>query len=80
MEFLKSAVASAVSRGPPFPYTFGDRVDIDDSIWALHNGTKRASYLSSHPSHLDFNKKREEKIYRNSHRLMEIDLGRWLKM
>ncbi|KAK6351763.1 hypothetical protein TWF718_004909 [Orbilia javanica] len=41
MEFLKSAVASAVSRGPVFGYTFGDRVDLADSIWALHNGTKK---------------------------------------
>ncbi|KUJ12147.1 kinase family protein-like protein [Mollisia scopiformis] len=41
MEFFKSAVASAISKGPPFPYTFGDRVDVDASIWTLHNGTKR---------------------------------------
>lgn len=41
MDFLKSAVASAISKGPPFPYTFGDRVDIDQSIWALFNGTRR---------------------------------------
>ncbi|KAH7094432.1 armadillo-type protein [Paraphoma chrysanthemicola] len=41
MDFLKSAVASAISKGPAFGYTFGDRVDLNDSIWALHNGTKR---------------------------------------
>ncbi|KAL2073822.1 hypothetical protein VTL71DRAFT_11148 [Oculimacula yallundae] len=41
MEFFKSAVASAISKGPPFPYTFGDQVDIDTSIWTLYNGTKR---------------------------------------
>ena len=41
MDFLKSAVASAISKGPPFPYTFGDRVDLEQSIWTLHNGTKR---------------------------------------
>ena len=41
MDFLKSAVASAISKGPAFGYSFGDRVDIDDSIWTLHNGTKR---------------------------------------
>ncbi|KAJ4378545.1 Nuclear aminoacylation-dependent tRNA export pathway component [Didymella sp. IMI 355093] len=42
MDFLKSAVASAISKGyPSWGYTFGDRVDIDDSIWTLHNGTKR---------------------------------------
>lgn len=41
MEFLKSAVASAISQGPPFPYTFGDKVDVDESIWTLYNGTRR---------------------------------------
>ncbi|MCJ1243442.1 hypothetical protein MMC30_000639 [Trapelia coarctata] len=41
MDFLKSAVASAISKGPPFPYAFGDRVDLEQSIWTLHNGTKR---------------------------------------
>ncbi|KAF2707076.1 ARM repeat-containing protein [Pleomassaria siparia CBS 279.74] len=41
MDFLKSAVASAISKGPAFGYSFGDRVDIDDSIWTLYNGTKR---------------------------------------
>ncbi|KAF2166829.1 hypothetical protein M409DRAFT_66391 [Zasmidium cellare ATCC 36951] len=40
MDFLKSAVAS-ISKGPAFAYSFGDRVDIDQSIWTLHNGTKR---------------------------------------
>jgi hypothetical protein len=41
MDFLKSAVASAISKGPPFPYNFGDRVDVDTSVWNLFNGTKR---------------------------------------
>ena len=41
MDFLKSAVASAISKGPAFPYTFGDRVELEQSIWTLHNGTKR---------------------------------------
>ncbi|KAM7223370.1 Armadillo-type fold [Rhypophila decipiens] len=41
MDFLKSAVASAIAKGPPFPYTFGDKVDLDPSIWILYNGTKR---------------------------------------
>ncbi|KAL2268741.1 hypothetical protein VTJ83DRAFT_3587 [Remersonia thermophila] len=41
MEFLKSAVASAMAKGPPFPYTFGDKVDLDPSIWTLYNGTRR---------------------------------------
>jgi hypothetical protein len=41
MDFLKSAVASAMSKGPPFPYTFGDKIDVDQSMWTLYNGTKR---------------------------------------
>jgi len=41
MDFLKSAVASAISKGPAFGYSFGDRVDIDESVWTLYNGTKR---------------------------------------
>jgi SCY1-like protein 1 len=41
MDFLKSAVASAIAKGPPFPYTFGDKVDIEQSIWTLQNGTRR---------------------------------------
>lgn len=43
MNFLKSAVASAIAQGPPFPYTFGDKVDVDASIWTLYNGTRRVS-------------------------------------
>ncbi|KAH8671494.1 armadillo-type protein [Xylariales sp. PMI_506] len=42
MDFLKSAVATAMAaKGPPFPYSFGDKVDIDASIWTLYNGTRR---------------------------------------
>ena len=41
MDFLKSAVASAIAKGPPFPYNWGDRIDIDQSIWSLFNGTRR---------------------------------------
>ncbi|KUI74200.1 putative inactive serine/threonine-protein kinase scy1 [Cytospora mali] len=41
MDFLKSAVASAIAKGPAFPYSFGDIVDVDQSIWTLYNGTKR---------------------------------------
>ncbi|KAK2809921.1 hypothetical protein FQN50_003335 [Emmonsiellopsis sp. PD_5] len=41
MDFLKSAVASAIAKGSSFPYSFGDRIDNSDSIWTLHNGTKR---------------------------------------
>ncbi|KAI1129119.1 armadillo-type protein [Nemania abortiva] len=43
MDFIKSAVASAMAaQGPSFPYSFGDKVDIDASIWTLYNGTRRA--------------------------------------
>lgn len=45
MDFLKSAVASAISKGTGFPYALGDKVDIgvsaEDSVWELYNGTKR---------------------------------------
>ncbi|KAJ5880732.1 uncharacterized protein N7473_011785 [Penicillium subrubescens] len=41
MDFLKSAVASAIAKGSSFPVSMGDRVDIGDSIWTLHNGTRR---------------------------------------
>ncbi|KAI2606347.1 ARM repeat-containing protein [Hypoxylon fragiforme] len=45
MNFLKSAVASAIAQGPPFPYTFGDKVsgDSDASIWTLYNGTRHSN-------------------------------------
>lgn len=45
MDFLKSAVASAIAKGPAFPYSFGDIVDVDQSIWTLYNGTKRVRIL-----------------------------------
>ncbi|KAJ5684702.1 uncharacterized protein N7477_001047 [Penicillium maclennaniae] len=41
MDFLKSAVASAIAKGSSLPFSLGDRVDIGDSIWTLHNGIKR---------------------------------------
>lgn len=41
MDFLKNAVASAMASGPPFPYNFGDKVDIDESVFTLYNGTRR---------------------------------------
>ena len=48
MEFLKSAVVSAISKGPAFPYTFGDRVDVgtnavEESVWELYNGTRKVN-------------------------------------
>ncbi len=48
MDFLKSAVASAIAaKGPPFPYTFGDKVDLDPLSRTLYNGTRR---VSSYPT------------------------------
>ncbi|EED24003.1 protein kinase family protein [Talaromyces stipitatus ATCC 10500] len=41
MDFLKSAVASAMAKGSSLPFSLGDRVDIDSSLWTLHNATKR---------------------------------------
>ncbi|OCT46614.1 N-terminal kinase-like protein [Cladophialophora carrionii] len=41
MDFLKSAVASAIAKSSSFPVTIGDRVDIGDSIWTVHNGIKK---------------------------------------
>ncbi|KIX00511.1 uncharacterized protein Z518_10651 [Rhinocladiella mackenziei CBS 650.93] len=41
MDFLKSAVASAIAKSSSFPVTIGDRIDIGDSIWSLHNGVKK---------------------------------------
>ncbi|KAL9097284.1 MAG: hypothetical protein Q9165_000711 [Trypethelium subeluteriae] len=41
MDFLKSAVVSAIQKSSSFPYIVGDRVDIDQSLWTLNNGTKR---------------------------------------
>jgi len=41
MDFLKSAVVSAISKSSSLPYSFDGRIDIDQSIWTLHNSTKR---------------------------------------
>ncbi|KAJ5145490.1 uncharacterized protein N7515_000054 [Penicillium bovifimosum] len=41
MDFLKSAIGSAIAKGGGLPFSLGDRVDVGDSVWALHNGTKR---------------------------------------
>lgn len=49
MDFLKSAVASAIVKGPPFPYSFNDKLDIGQSIWTLHNGTRRVRSRTLRP-------------------------------
>ena len=41
MDFLKSAVATAISISSSLPFTLGDRVDVEQSIWTLHNATRR---------------------------------------
>lgn len=41
MDFLKSAVASALAGGPLGGYSVGERIDLDSSIWSLTNATKR---------------------------------------
>jgi SCY1-like protein 1 len=43
MDFLKFAVASAISKSSNFPATIGDKVDVEQSIWTLNNGTKRVT-------------------------------------
>lgn len=56
MDFLKSAVASAIAKGSSFPYSLGDRVDNGESIWTLHNATKRVClpfYLYNAPLFLE---------------------------
>jgi len=50
MDFLKSAVAAVNNvKGPPFSYTFGDPVTLDQSIWKLFNGVKRVGMMSTNP-------------------------------
>jgi SCY1-like protein 1 len=47
MDFLKSAVASAIAKSSSFPYTTGDKVDNNESIWTQHNGTRKVSKINS---------------------------------
>lgn len=49
MDFLKSAVASAIAKSSSFPYTIGDRIDSNESIWNLFNGTKKVCTLTLRP-------------------------------
>jgi SCY1-like protein 1 len=45
MDFLKSTLTSALSKGPAFGYTFNDRVslpgDDNSTVFSLFNATKR---------------------------------------
>ncbi|KIW42453.1 uncharacterized protein PV06_06002 [Exophiala oligosperma] len=41
MDFLKSAVASAIAKSSSFPVTIGDRIDAGESIWSVHNAVKK---------------------------------------
>ena len=54
MDFLKSAVASAIANATSRLGTkiIGDKVDLDPSIWTLYNGTKRVCPMRpSFPNH-----------------------------
>lgn len=50
MDFLKSAVASAIAKSSSFPYAIGDRVDNNESIWTQHNGTKKVCTMNPGPN------------------------------
>jgi SCY1-like protein 1 len=43
MDFLKSTLTSALSKGPPFPYTFNEKIvsNYSHGVFTLFNGTKR---------------------------------------
>lgn len=41
MDFLKSAVASAIAKGPLAGYVVGGKVELEESIWTLNQATKR---------------------------------------
>jgi hypothetical protein len=47
MDFLKSAVASAIAKSSSFPVTIGDRIDAGESIWVVHNGVKKVCKVFS---------------------------------
>ncbi|KAI5283437.1 hypothetical protein KEM54_002132 [Ascosphaera aggregata] len=42
MDFLKSAVASAIAKSSSLPFILEDQVDVDDSIWTLYNATRKS--------------------------------------
>ncbi|CAG7986553.1 unnamed protein product [Penicillium olsonii] len=60
MDFLKSAIGSAIAKGGGLPFSLGDKVDIGDSVWSLHNATKRddGSDCSVFVFHIDANRSR----------------------
>jgi len=47
MDFLKSAVASAIAKGPLAAYNVADKVELDNTIWTLHNATRRVWFSNS---------------------------------
>ncbi|KAK3625616.1 Nuclear aminoacylation-dependent tRNA export pathway component [Elasticomyces elasticus] len=65
MDFLKSAVAS-IAKGPAFPYSFGDRVDLDQTVWTLHNGTKREDGSKCSIFSFDINANRNRLVLANN--------------
>ena len=46
MDFLKSAVAS-LGKVSAFPYAFGDKVELDQTVWTLHNGRRKVRRSST---------------------------------
>lgn len=66
MEFFKSAVASAISKGPAFPFSFGEKVELDHSVWELYNGTKRVSC--------------NRLYYKVNWQTLNLDTGGWVEM
>lgn len=54
MDFLKSAVASAIAKSSSFPYLLHDEVESDNlrpSIWSLFNATKKVCVCACHGDH-----------------------------
>lgn len=53
MEFLKSAVASAIAKGPLAAYNVAEKVELDNTIWTLNNATRRVCSESARNEKLD---------------------------
>lgn len=41
MDFLKSAVASAIAKSSSLPFILEGQVDVEDSLWTLNNATRK---------------------------------------
>ncbi|KZZ97265.1 protein kinase [Ascosphaera apis ARSEF 7405] len=42
MDFLKSAVASAIAKSSSLPFILEGQVDVEDSLWTLNNATRKS--------------------------------------